>query len=368
MKIPFLSFSRRNLDLKSQALKLFEDFFDSEYYVLGKFTKQFEDDYANYNQTDYAIGVSNGLDAIHLALKSLGITVGDEVIIPSNTYIATALAVSYTGAKPVFVEPNINTFNINPDQIEKSITEHTKAIIPVHLYGQPCEMDKIIPIAQKYNLYIIEDNAQAHGAKFKDQITGSFGHINATSFYPSKYIGAFCDAGALTTNSEVLADKVRMLRNYGSSVRYYNEVIGHNNRIDELQAGLLTISLKHIKKWTSERQEIASWYVENLKNISKIKLPFTIDCAIHVYHLFVIRVEQRDDLQEYLKENGINTLIHYPVPPYLQEAYKHLGYQKGNFPIADELSNTSLSLPMYVGLTKEQIQYIASVITDFYDK
>lgn len=368
MNIPFLSFSSRNIDLKSEALKLFEEFFDSEYYVLGKFTKQFEVDYAHYSHTSFAIGVSNGLDAIHLALKSLGVAKGDEVIIPSNTYIATALAVSYTGARPVFVEPNEKTFNINPTQIEKSITERTKAIIPVHLYGQPCEMDKIMTIAQKYNLFVVEDNAQAHGAKFKNQLTGSFGHINATSFYPSKNIGAIGEAGALTTNSENLANKIVMLRNYGSCERYYNEIIGYNNRIDELQAGFLSISLKYIEKWTVERREIASWYMEELKDVPNIKLPFSADYTTHVYHLFVIKVEHRDSLQKYLNENGVSTLIHYPVPPYLQKAYKYLGYKKGDFPIADELSHTCLSLPLYVGLKKEQIKYIVSLIVKFYDK
>lgn len=368
MKIPFLSFSSRNLDLKSESLKLFEDFFDSEYYVLGKFTKQFEEDYAYFSQTKYAVGVSNGLDAIHLALKSLGVTFGDEVIIPSNTYIATALAVTYTGAKPVFVEPDEHTFNINPEQIEKLITDRTKVIIPVHLYGQPCEMDKIISTARKYDLSVVEDNAQAHGAKFKGQVTGSFGDINATSFYPSKNIGALGEAGALTTDNESLAEKVKMFRNYGSRERYYNEVIGYNNRIDELQAGILTVSLKYIEKWTFERQKIASWYFECLKNVSNIELPKIVNGAVHVYHLFVIKVERRDDLQKYLNEKGVGTLIHYPVPPYLQKAYEHLNYKRGHFPIADKLSNSCLSLPLYVGLQKEQIQYIASVITDFYDK
>lgn len=366
MDIPFLNFEFMHQPLKAEMMKAFEAFYDSNWFVLGERVKAFELEYAQFNQTDFAVGVSNGLDALQIALKTLEIGPGDEVIVPSNTYIATVLAVSFVGATPVFVEPKLSTYNIDPDKIEAAITSKTKAIMPVHLYGQACEMEAITAIAEKHQLYIIEDNAQSQGASFNNKLTGSWGTINATSFYPGKNLGALGDAGAITTNSEVLAKKAKTLRNYGSDKKYYNEVIGYNMRLDECQAAFLSIKLKHLSKWTVERQTIANWYYEALKDCSQINLPTIAENATHVFHLYVIRSNKRDALQAYLLENGIGTLIHYPIPPHLQEAYQELGYEKGDFPIAEELADTALSLPLWPGMTQQQIEIITQKIQLFF--
>jgi dTDP-4-amino-4,6-dideoxygalactose transaminase len=366
MRIPFVSFENTNSLIKKDILESFETFFDSNYYVLGEKVKEFEKDYSLFNNTEHCIGVSNGLDALHLSLKALGIGKGDEVIVPSNTYIATALAVSYVGAKPIFVEPRIDTYNINPDLIEEKITEKTKAIMPVHLYGQACEMEVLTNIASKHNLFVIEDNAQSQGSSYNGKLTGSWGQINGTSFYPGKNLGALGDAGAITTNDSHLADKVRALRNYGSEKKYYNEVIGFNMRLDECQAAFLSVKLKHLDTWNKQRKEIASWYNEALKNVEGIVLPRTAENAEHTYHLYVIRINRRHELQEHLTKAGISTLIHYPVPPYLQKAYADLGLKVGDLRIAELLANEVLSLPMYPGLTQNEVEYIASTIKKFF--
>lgn len=366
MKIPFVSFDYMHQPIKAEMLEAFEAFYDSNWYVLGGRVKSFENEYAAFNKVEYCVGVSNGLDALHIALKTLGIGQGDEVIVPSNTYIATWLAVSYVGAIPVPVEPDLNTYNIDVSKIEAAITAKTKAIMPVHLYGQACEMDAIIAIAQKHNLFVIEDNAQAQGATFNKKLTGSFGDINGTSFYPGKNLGALGDAGGVTTNNPTLAEKAKVLRNYGSQKKYYNEVIGFNMRLDECQAALLSVKLRHLDGWIKQRQEIATWYNEALKSIGDLVLPVVHPKATHVYHLYVVQTNHRDLLQKYLDEKEVGTLIHYPVPPHLQEAYTELGYKKGDFPIAEELANNCLSLPMWPGITKEQIEYIAREMRIFY--
>lgn len=364
-QIPFFSFDQRNNDIRKDALKTFEEFFDSKWYVLGNSTTKFEQDYAGFNKTQYCVGVSTGLDALHLALLAIGIEAGDEVIVPSNTYIATVLAISYIGATPIFVEPRLETCNLDPDRIEAAITERTKAIMPVHLYGQACEMDAIMVIANKHNLLVVEDNAQAQGATYNGKLTGSFGHANATSFYPTKNIGALGEAGAVTTDDDDLAHKIRVLRNYGSQKTYFNEVVGYNNRIDEFEAAFLSTSLGYFEKWTEERVELDRLYREKLRGIKEISLCTIAESATTVNHLFTIRSDKRDELQAFLKENGIGTKIHYPVPPHLQECYSELGYKKGDFPIAEEIANTTLSLPNYLGLTADQIEYIASCIKNF---
>jgi dTDP-4-amino-4,6-dideoxygalactose transaminase len=363
--IPFLSFQKRNQAIRKDVLSAFEQFFDSSWYVLGEQVNQFEVSYAKFNEVEHCIGVSNGLDALHLSLKALNIGKGDEVIVPSNTFIATVLAVNYVGATPIFVEPRADTYNINPDLIEGVITSRTKAIMPVHLYGQACEMDDIMAIAKKHSLYVIEDNAQAQGASWNRKLTGSFGDINGVSFYPGKNLGALGDAGAVTTNNTVLRDKILSLRNYGSQKKYHNEVVGYNNRLDECQAAFLNVFLKHLPNWTEERQKIAQWYNEELKDIPAIILPKVQKEASHVYHLYVIRTKKRDELQQYLKDRGVGTLIHYPIPPHLQACYKDLGYKKGDFPIAEEIANSTLSLPIYLGLTLKEIEYIAACIRKF---
>lgn len=366
--IPFLSFDAVVLQTKTEILQRFEQFLDSKYYVLGKEVENFEKNYAKLNQTNFCVGLANGLDALFLSLRALNIGQGDEVIVPSNTYIATVLAISYVGASPVFVEPNPLTFNLDPQKLAAALTPKTKAIMPVHLYGQACEMDKIMDFANRNSLFVIEDNAQSHLATYNGKLTGSFGQINGTSFYPSKNLGALGDAGAITTNDENLALKIKTLRNYGSQKRYYNEVIGVNSRLDEVQAGILDVKLKYLQVWTAERQLLASYYHEFLAGVGDLFLPFTAKNATHVYHLFVVQTNFRDQLQKYLTEKQIGTLIHYPIPPHLQEAYQHLGYKKGDFPIAEKLANTCLSLPLYVGLTKDQVFEVCQEIKAFFGK
>lgn len=365
MKIPFLNFEPMHSSIREEMRQSFEKVYDSCWYVLGNNVSDFENAYAAFNQTQHCVGVSNGLDALHLALKACGIGDGDEVIVPSNTYIATVLAVSYVGATPVFVEPRIDTYNINPELIEQAITERTKAIMPVHLYGQSCEMTQIMEIANNYKLFVIEDNAQSQGSTFDGKLTGSWGHANGTSFYPGKNLGALGDAGAVTTNDTNLAEKIRIFRNYGSSKKYHNEVIGYNMRLDELQAAFLLVKLKNLDAWTKQRQQIASWYNEALKGIDGLTLPQTALGATHVHHLYVIRTKKRDELQTFLHQNGIGTLIHYPIPPHLQDAYKSLGFKKGDYPIAEEIATTCLSLPMWPGIKKEQVEQVAVEVIKF---
>jgi dTDP-4-amino-4,6-dideoxygalactose transaminase len=365
MKIPFLSFDHTNKIIKGEMLKAFEKVFDSNWYILGESVKQFEKEYASFNRAKYCVGVSNGLDAITLSLLALGIGKGDEVIVPSNTYIATVLAVSYVGAIPVFAEPDIDTYNLDAKKAEAVVTSSTKAIIPVHLYGQCCNMESIIQLAKKYNLFVIEDNAQSHGATFNEKLAGSWGHANATSFYPGKNLGALGDAGAITTDDEAIAHKLKMFRNYGSDKKYYNEIIGFNKRMDELQAAFLSVKLKYLQEFTEQRQEVARWYDEALADVNDIILPKIKKEATHVYHLYVIRINERDAMQEYLKSKGIDTLIHYPVPVHLQKAYRGLGFKKGDFPIAEKIADTCLSLPVYPGIANHEVKYVCDNIKYF---
>jgi dTDP-4-amino-4,6-dideoxygalactose transaminase len=368
MQIPFLSFEEINRKIKGEILTAFEKTFDSSWYVLGEEVKKFENAYADFNKAGYCVGVSNGLDALFLSLKALNIGIGDEVIVPSHTFIATLLAVTHSGAKPVPVDVDIQTYNIDSSEIESAITDKTKAIIPVHLYGQPCEMNAIMSIAQKHNLYVVEDNAQAHGAVLNGKLTGSWGHINATSFYPGKNLGALGDGGAITTDDETLAKKARLMRNYGSERKYYHEEAGYNMRLDECQAAFLSVKLKYLNEWTKQRQEIAGLYNQALSGIGDLILPYVYPGASHVYHLYVVRTEQRNNLQQYLNEHGIGTLIHYPIVPHLQPAYEHLGYKKGSFPIAEEIAETCLSLPMWPGMQQRHVQRVSDAIKDFFVK
>jgi dTDP-4-amino-4,6-dideoxygalactose transaminase len=354
----FLDFRLINSLLKKEMYVAFQRVFDSHVYIQGQELLDFEKEYAQISQTRFSVGVSNGLDALVLSLRVLDIGPGDEVIVPSNTYIATALAVSQVGATPVFVEPRMETYNINPELIPAAITKKTKAIMPVHLYGQACEMDEIMSIAHSNNLYVVEDNAQSHLSSFKGQLTGSFGVVNGTSFYPGKNLGALGDAGAVTTNNEMLANRIKLLRNYGSDVKYYNEEIGYNNRLDEMQAAFLRVKLNYLSEWTNQRKEIAQWYNEALQHSNDLVLPYIHENADHVYHLYVVRTSNREKLQQELNEKGIQTMIHYPVPPHLQEAYKYLGYKGGDFPIAEEIARTCLSLPVWPGILKSDLEKI----------
>jgi len=366
MNIPFLSFDKTNDIIRSEMTAAFNDVFESKWYILGEKVKQFEKEYASFNKVKYCLGTSNGLDALHLSLKAVGVGSGDEVIVPSNTFIATLLAISYVGATPVLVEPDPATYNIDPAKIEAAITSRTKVIMPVHLYGQCCEMKEIMTVASKYNLFVIEDNAQAQGSSHFGQLAGSFGNINGTSFYPGKNLGALGDAGAITTNNEDLAKKIVVLRNYGSEKKYHNEVVGYNMRLDELQAALLSVKLKYLARWTAERQQIADWYNAALSGVTDIILPAVANGATHVYHLYVVRVQRRNELQEYLQQDGIGTLIHYPVPPHLQKAYSHLGFKEGDFPIAEEIAKTCLSLPIWPGLKNREVVFISEQIKKFF--
>ncbi len=368
MKVPYLSFRLMHDQIKSATLNAFEQFYDSQQYVSGSLVNKFEIEYAVFNQVNHAVAVSNGLDALFLSLKALGIKAGDEVIIPSNTYIATALAVSHLGAVPVLVEPDIRTYNLDPNQISRAITKKTKAMIPVHLYGQSCEMNTIMEIANQHGLHVVEDNAQAHGATFKDKKTGSFGILNATSFYPGKNLGALGEAGCITTNNEQLAGIVSKLRNYGSSEKYYNELLGHNMRMDELQAAILSIKLHEINAWTTARQKNAALYLKLLSDLPQIILPVVATDATHVFHIFAIRTTQRNSLQAHLTENGIGTMIHYPVPIHLQKAYQHLHFNKNDFLIAELIADTTLSLPCWPGMQDSEIEFVANQIKLFFLK
>ncbi|MDN3548722.1 DegT/DnrJ/EryC1/StrS family aminotransferase [Mucilaginibacter aquaedulcis] len=367
-KIPFFSFDNQHGLIQEEILNAFKFVLDHNWYILGKSLEEFESAYAHFNDVKYCIGTSNGLDALHIALKAADIKKGDEVIVPSNTFIASWLAITYTGATIVPVEPDPLTYNISPANIQALISPRTKAIMPVHLYGQACEMDQIMEIAQRHHLIVIEDNAQAQGATFNGKLTGTFGAINATSFYPVKNLGALGDAGALTTQDPDLADAARMLRNYGSKTKYEYEVIGYNTRMDEIQAAILSVKLKYLKGWLLERKRIATLYFDLLQDIEDLTLPKTANGAEHVYHLYVVRTKHRNPLKTHLEEEGISTAIHYPIPPHLQKAYKGLGFAKGDFPVAEELAITSLSLPLYPGITEGQIHKIAESVHCFYEK
>lgn len=364
MKIPFVSFRPMERELDAQIREAFNRVFDASWYIEGKEDAAFEQAFAEYCGQDYCVGCGNGLDALMLPLKALGIGAGDEVIVPSNTYIASALAVTYAGAKPVFVEPDIRTFNIDPSRIEAAITEKTKAIMPVHLYGQPCDMDPIMAIAKKYNLYVIEDCAQAHGATYHGKKISSFGIAAGFSFYPGKNLGALGDAGATVTGDRILADKVRALGNYGSDYKYHHIYQGNNSRLDELQAAFLAAKLPHLDRMNRERRRIAARYLSEIHNPA-LTLPYVMEGVEPVWHIFAVRCRERDRLAEYLGENGISTNKHYPIPMHLQGAYKDLNIPRGALPIAEEISATQLSIPMYYGMTEEEISYVIGKLNAF---
>ncbi len=364
MKIPFVTFKPLEKELDTELRNAFERVYTRSWYIEGEEDAAFEKAFAEYCDTKYCVGSGNGLDSLMLALKAFGIGAGDEVIVPSNTFIATALAVTYTGAKVVFVEPDIRTFNIDPMKIESAITERTKAIMPVHLYGQPCDMDPILEIAKKHNLIIVEDCAQAHGAKYKGKKIGSFGDAAGFSFYPGKNLGALGDAGATVTNSEKAAEKIRALGNYGSDYKYHHIYKGNNSRLDEMQAAFLSVKLKSLDKVNDDRRATAEKYLKGINN-PEIVLPYVPEYAEPVWHIFGIRCKRRDELEKYLNDKGIGTNKHYPIPMHLQKCYEDLGYKKGDFPIAEEISETELSLPMYYGMTDEEIQYVIDAVDSF---
>ena len=364
MKIPFVSFRPMERELDDDLRAAFDRVFNRSWYIEGIEDGAFEKAFAEYCGTKYCVGVGNGLDALMLALKALGIGSGDEVIVPSNTYIATALAVTYVGAKPVFVEPDIRTFNINPALIESAITPKTKAIMPVHLYGQPCDMDPIMAIAEKHGLKMVEDCAQAHGAIYKGKKVGSFGHAAGFSFYPGKNLGALGDAGATVTNDEELAGKIRALGNYGSDYKYHHIYKGCNSRLDEFQAAFLAAKLPHLERMNVERRRIAKLYSEGIKN-PKVITPYVMPDCTPVWHIYGIRCKERETLEKYLNAKGIGTNKHYPIPMHMQDCYSDLGIKEGALPIAEEISRTELSIPMYYGMSDDQVQYVIDSINGF---
>lgn len=365
MNVPFATFKPMHNEIIEELNSAYEKVLDKSNFIQGNECKKFEEEFAEYCGVKYCVGVATGLDALFLILKAMNVGIGDEVIIPSNTYIATALAVSYTGAKPVFVEPEIETFNINPSRIEEKITSNTKALIAVHLQGRTADMDAINAIAKKHNLKVIEDAAQAHGAKYKGKKAGSLGDAAGFSFYPGKNLGALGDGGCVTTNNKELADKVRALGNYGSDYKYHHIYKGVNSRLDEIQAAFLRVKLSNLDKWNEDRRVTAKKYFEGIKN-PLIKLPLkSTDEFEHIYHVFVIRCDKRDELEKYLNDNGIGTVKHYPIPMHEQECYKDLEIKHGELPIAEEISRTVLSIPMYYGMTDEEINYVIYMINKF---
>ena len=358
MKVPFLEFRPAYLELRADLDAAWQRVADSGWYLLGRELEAFESEYAAFCGTRHCVGVANGLDALHLALRACGVGPGDEVVVPSNTYIATWLAVSQTGATPVPVEPDPATFNLDPARLEAALTPRTRAVMPVHLYGQPADMDPILELARRHGLKVIEDNAQAQGARYKGRRTGGLGDAAGNSFYPGKNLGAFGDAGAVTTNDPDLADRVRVLRNYGSRKKYHNEVAGVNSRLDELQAAVLRAKLPVLDAWNARRQRHAQFYREQLHDLPGLTLPGVPVWADAVWHQFVIRHPRRDALQQKLAEAGIGTLIHYPIPPHLSGAYAGQGWNPGAFPVAEQLAATVLSLPLGPHLTSDQATFV----------
>ncbi|MBR6147710.1 MAG: DegT/DnrJ/EryC1/StrS family aminotransferase [Lachnospiraceae bacterium] len=354
-----------------RGFELYKDVFEAKaidvlrsgWYVLGREVDGFEKEFAKYIGAKHCVGLASGLDALWIAFRILEIGVGDEVIVQGNTYIASVMGITINGATPIFVEPD-EYYNIDASKIEEKITDKTKAVLVVHLYGQASNMKPVVDLCKKYNLRLVEDCAQSHGARFDGQMTGTFGDIGCFSFYPSKNLGAFGDAGAIITNDDKIANDTRVFRNYGSEKRYYNKVVGANSRLDEMQAGLLRVRLNHLDKLNDERKRICERYLDGLNN-DKIELPQTRDLATHVWHQFVINSQYRDDLIRFLDEKGIGTIIHYPIPPHLSEAYAYLGMHTGDLPITEKYAKSVLSIPLYNGMTDEEQRYVIDAINSF---
>ena len=360
--ISFVDLKRQYISIKDEIDPAIKKVIDNASFILGKDVEDFEKNFASYCQTKYCVGVSSGTDALHLALRALNIGSGDEVIVPANTFIATALGVSYTGATPVLVDCNTHDYNIDVAKIEGAITARTKAIMPVHLYGQPADMSPILDIAKKHNLNVVEDACQAHGAEYIGKKCGSLGTIGCFSFFPGKNLGAYGDGGAVTTNDPEIDEKIRLLRDYGQKKKYHHELKGFNNRLDAMQAAILNTKLRHLDKWNNQRRKNAKLYNELLANAERIITPVEREDTKHVYHLYVIRSKIRGRLAEHLQSKGISVGIHYPIPIHMQKAYLDVGYEKGSFPVTEEYSGTILSLPMFAELNEEEIKYIVQNI------
>jgi len=363
--IPFLDMKSPYLELRAELDAAYQRVMASGWYILGEEVEAFEQEYADYCGTKYCIGVGNGLEALHLILRASGIGPGDEVIVPSNTYIATWLAVSYAGAIPVPVEPVEATYNLDPERIEAAISPRTKAILPVHLYGQPADMDVINEVADRHRLLVFDDAAQAHGATYRGRQIGGLCAATGWSFYPGKNLGAFGDAGAITTNDDGLAEAVRSLRNYGSKVKYHNEIKGFNSRLDPLQAAFLRVKLDCLDAWNEHRKAVARCYLDGLSDLPNLVLPYMPDWAEPCWHLFVLRHPKRKALQNHLTQAGIGTLIHYPIPPHYQSAYREMGQSEGAFPISEAIHCEVLSLPMGPHLSLDSAEIVIEAIRDF---
>ena len=359
-----LDLKGQHQQIKKEVFELFEKVYENTAFSGGPFVEQFEKDFSNYAQTKYTIGVNNGTSALHLAMLALGIGAGDEVIIPANTFISTAWGISYVGATPVFVDCDKDNWEIDPAQIEKAITAKTKAIIGVHLYGMPFDIDAVLSIAKKHNLFLVEDAAQAQGARYKGITVGGFGEMACFSFYPGKNLGACGEAGGITTNNEVYQKHLNSLRNHGSMVRYYHDEVGFNMRMGGLEGASLQVKLKYLEGWNNRRREIAKMYHAGIKN-TKIKMQTQPEWADSIYHLFVVTTDEKDKFVKHLQSNGVNPGFHYPVPCHLQKAYSHLNYKVGDFPNSQYLAEHCLSLPMYAELTNEQVKKVIDAINKF---
>jgi dTDP-4-amino-4,6-dideoxygalactose transaminase len=364
--IKFLCLKHQQDLIKKEVGDAFHDTFEKSHYILGSRLQNFEAEFATYCESDFCVGVGSGLDALTICLKALRLNSDDEVIVPANTYHATWLAVANVGAKIIPVEPDEKTFNLDVTQVKNFLSKKTKVILPVHLYGQACNMTELSKLAGENAVNLVEDNAQAHGGAWKNRKTGSWGVMNATSFYPTKNLGALGDGGAITTSDAQLAAFARTYRNYGSSIKNYADVQGGNSRLDEIQAAFLSIKLKHLDSWNNQRKVLADKYGDRLKDCKEVITPWTDANATHVYHLYVIRAERRDELQTYLLQNGIETMVHYPVPPHLQKAHYRHGFEKGRYPITEELANSILSLPLWPGITDDELDYVSETIRKFY--
>ena len=362
--VPFVSFRPMEKELDGELRGAFDRVLRRSWYIQGQEGEAFEKAFAEYCGTEYCIGCGNGLDALTLALKALGIGEGDEVIVPADTFIATALAVIYAGAKPVLADAAPDTFNIDPARIEAAVTPRTKAVMPVHLYGRACDMDPVMEIARRHGLRVVEDCAQAHGAKYKGRKVGTFGDAAGFSFYPGKNLGALGDAGAVVTNDPGIAEKVRALGNYGSDYKYHHIYKGQNSRLDELQAAFLSAKLPHLDRMNEGRRRIAARYLAEIRN-PEVILPRADDEYEPVWHIFAVRCARRDELEKHLNEHGIGTGKHYPVPVHLQECCRDLGYREGNFPAAEEISLTELSLPMFYGMTDAEVGKVIDCVNHF---
>lgn len=366
MNLPFVDLKRQYAPIRAEIEAQIREALQNTQFILGPNVELFEQEFAQYCGARYAVSVASGTDALTLSLNALGIDAGGEVITVPNTFIATVDAISRNGATPVFVDIDPKTYNIDAAKIEATITKRTKAIIPVHLYGQPADIEPIMKLARKYSLKVIEDACQAHGAEYNGRKAGTIGDVGCFSFYPAKNLGCFGDGGLVVTDDKAIADKVCMLRNYGQSRKYYHDFIGYNSRLDELQAAILRVKLKYLDFWNDSRRRSARLYGKLLKDVSQIITPSEAGGRSHVYHLYVIRCKDRDGLQSYLNSKGIGTLVHYPIPIHLQQAYRHLGYSKSSFPITEECAGEILSLPMFPEIKVEEIEYVCQSIREFY--